>query len=116
VEVYEVSARPWTHKVRGALEALDRYPELERVHIVADARNCNALSLRDELSSLGKANADISVNAVDAECRTLLARCSRRGRARAIRYLHGHLRNLQPDMKLVDSLVAEVRRLDLCEP
>ena len=116
VEVYEVTARPWAHKLRGALEALGRYRELERVHVVADARGLDAVALRDELAKLGRPEADVTVSGVDAMCRELLARCPRRGRARAIRYMHGYLRSLQPDMTLVDGIVAEVRRLGLCEP
>jgi hypothetical protein len=115
VEVYEVSARPWRQKVRGAVEALNHYRELERVHIIADSRDCDAAALQAELALLGRPDADVTVNSAQAICRELLARCSRRGRARAIRYFHGHLRSLQPDMALVDALVTEVRRLGLCE-
>ena len=116
VDVYEVTARPWTDKVRGAVGVLDRYRELERVHIVADSRGASAAALEGELAALRRPEADVTVAGVDDICRELLARCSRRGRARAIRYLHSHLHSLQPDMALVDSLVSEVRRLGLCGP
>jgi hypothetical protein len=116
VEVYEVTARSWADKVRGAVGVLDRYRELERVHIVADARGADAAALEAELAALGRPGADVTVEGVDDVCKELLARCSRRGRARAIRSLHSHLHTLQPDMTLVDSLVSEVLRLGLCEP
>jgi len=50
-----VTARSWADNVRGAVGVLDRYRELERVHIVADARGADAAALEAELAALARA-------------------------------------------------------------
>jgi hypothetical protein len=121
VESYEVTANRWDSKMDGAAQTLVDFPELDRVHVIADTTGATPEALRiatDQAAvRAGRVvgSVDITVTGVHEECVVLLARASQRGRRSAIRTFHEHLVNRQSDMTLVDALVEKCRELGLFE-
>jgi len=121
VEAYEVTANRWETKMDKAAQTLNEFPELDRVHVVADSSGATGSAVRaaaDQAAQrAGRAvgSVDITVTGVREQCVVLLSRASQRGRRYAIRILHQHLVNLQSDMSLVDQLVDKCSELGLFE-
>ena len=121
VEAYEVSANNWESKMDKAAGVLVEYPELERVHIVANAAGASpgavwaATEQAARRVSRQPESLDITVSDVRGECLILLSRASQRGRRAAIQRFHEHLIHLQNDMTLPNELVEKCRELGLVE-
>jgi hypothetical protein len=121
VEAYEVTANSWETKMDKAAQTLNEFPELDRVHVVADSSGATGSEVRSMAEQAaqraGRAvgSVDITVTGVREQCIVLLARASQRGRRYAIRTLHQHLVNRQSDMSLVDQLVDKCSELGLFE-
>lgn len=117
VAAYEVSALAWSLKASQAVATLLSRPELDTSHIVAAAANVTGSEVvsglrRSRLPPGEQAEQlDVAVLDLRAECVSLAARATRRGRRAAIEKLHEHLRRLQPRADLVQHLVEELRRV-----
>lgn len=111
-EAYEITAGPWTSKLRRAAETLHRH-DLSRVHIVAREV---ARATGEEISAAVPRGLDVTVLDVREEVRSLVARLSKPFRRYALEQAYAFLVDKQPDDELVGAFVAALQEDGLTEP
>lgn len=118
VEVYEVTANPWTTKIAAAAAVLQHY-DLPRVHIVAPGPAPAGPEIEAAVAAaalpagLNAASVDLSVLDIRQECRSIVHRLTRPGRRSALQKLWEHLVVRQPNDALVGHFVERVQAAGL---
>jgi hypothetical protein len=114
-EAFEVSATRWQGKIVQAAQTRER-ADLPRIHVIAHASTTSGTDIIHALLGEGiEPDADVSVLDIRHEIRSLLARLSRPSRKAALQVFYGHLKNRQPDDRLVAEYVQALHDARLAE-